>query len=142
MAQARDGDKVRVHYTGRLPDGTVIDSSRGRAPLEFTLGEGRVLPGVEEAVAGMSPGEQATVWVPPEKGYGPHREDLLLVVGRDRFPAHLELEVGQRLQMRREGEPPALVTVIEMSEADVTLDGNHPLAGQDLTFDLELLEIA
>lgn len=142
MAQARVGDRVRVHYTGRLIDGTVVDSSRGGAPLEFTLGEGRVILALEEAVAGMRPGEQTTVWVTPDKGYGPHRDDLLLVVGRERFPTHFDLEVGQRLRMRRQGVPPALVTVVEMSDDDVTLDGNHPLAGQDLTFDLELLEIA
>ena len=141
MAEARPGDRVRVHYTGRLIDGTVVDSTSGGSPLEFTVGAGRVLRGLEEAVEGMCPGEQTTVWVPPEKGHGPHRDELLLVVGRERFPA-FEPEVGQRLRMRRRGVPPAMVTVVDVSEADVTLDGNHPLAGQDLTFDLELVEIA
>lgn len=141
MAEAKRGDTVRVHYTGRFPDGTMFDSSEGRGPLEFTLGTGWAIRGFEEAVEGLRPGESTSVWVTPDQAYGPHRDDLMLVVDRHRFPPHIEPEIGQRLQMRREGQPAVLVTVADVDEEDVTLDGNHPLAGRDLTFDLELIEI-
>ena len=141
MRAARSGDRVRVHYTGRFPDGTTFDSSEGGEPLEFTLGTGWAIPGFEEAVQGLQPGESRSVWVTADQAYGPHREDLMLVVDRCRFPPHIEPEPGQRLQMRREGHPAVLVTVAEVDEEDVLLDGNHPLAGRDLTFDLQLVEI-
>lgn len=142
MAEARSGSTVRVHYTGRLPDGTLLHSTRDGEPLRFTLGEGEVLPGLEEAVEGMTPGEQKTVWMTPDMAYGPHRDDLVLTVSRGRFPEHIQPEPGQRLQMRRQGEPTVIVTVVDVLEEDVLLDGNHPLAGQDVTFELELLEIS
>jgi peptidylprolyl isomerase len=135
------GDTVRVHYTGRLPDGTVLDSTLGGDPLEFTLGRGEVIAGIEHAVEGMSPGESKSVWVTPDEAYGPHQEDLMLMVERSRFPAHISPEPGQRLRMRRQGVPPVLVTVVDVMDEDVLLDGNHPLAGRDLTFDLELIGI-
>ena len=142
MATARSGDTVRVHYTGRLDDGTVFDTSEGREPLEFALGTGQVIAGFDDAVEGMSPGETKTVWIPAVDAYGAHDEDLLLLVERDRFPPEMELELGQRLQMTRENEAPVLVTVADMLDEGIVLDANHPLAGRDLSFDLELVEIA
>ena len=135
------GDTVRVHYTGMLPDGTVLESSRGGDPLEFTLGRGEVIPGIEHAVEGMSPGESKMVWVTPDEAYGPHQDDLMLMVEKSRFPEHIHPEPGQRLRMRRQGVPPVMVTVVDVMDEEVILDANHPLAGRDLTFDLELVGI-
>ncbi|HEV2148204.1 MAG TPA: peptidylprolyl isomerase [Longimicrobiaceae bacterium] len=140
MAQAKSGDTVRVHYTGRLDDGTVFDSSQGREPLEFTLGAQQVIPGFEQAVDGLSPGEERTVEIPADRAYGPRRDEMMLTVGRDQFPPEVQPEVGQQLQMSQ-GEQVAVVTVAEVSDTDVTLDANHPLAGKDLTFDVRLVDI-
>lgn len=140
MAQAQAGDTVRVHYTGRLDDGVVFDSSQGSDPLEFTLGEGQVIAGFDRAVTGMSPGETQTVTIPVSDAYGERREEMVQTVGREQFPAHVEPEVGQRFQVSN-GQQMAVVTVTEVSADGVTLDGNHPLAGQDLTFELSLVEI-
>lgn len=141
MAEAKSGDTVRVHYTGRLDSGEVFDSSQGRDPLEFTLGTGQVIPGFEEAVTGMSPGEEKQVKIPADEAYGPRREEMMLVIGRDQLPEDIEPEAGQQLQMSQAGQD-LVVRVADVSDETVTLDANHPLAGQDLTFDLELVEIA
>ena len=142
MAQAKEGDRVKVHYTGRLDDGTVFDSSMITDPLEFTIGEREVIEGLEEAVVGMSPGESITVGVPPEKAYGHHRDDLMVTVGRDKFPADIQPEVGKQLELRRREDGETFpVTVTEVSESAVTLDANHYLVGKTLTFDVRLLEI-
>lgn len=141
MAEAKSGDTVKIHYTGRLEDGTVFDSSRERAPLEFTLGEGQVIPGVEDAVGGMGQGESKTARIPATEAYGPHREELVLVVGPDKFPENVEPDVGQRLQMQQPNGQAVAVTVTDVSDQGIQLDANHPLAGRDLTFDLELVEI-
>lgn len=138
MTQAQNGSTVRVHYTGRLEDGTVFDSSRGREPLEFTVGTGQVIRGFDDAVTGMRPGELKTVTIPAADAYGPHREELLLRVGRDQFPAGVEPQVGQQFQMSQ-GEQSFVVNVTEVHGENVTLDANHPLAGRDLRFDLELV---
>lgn len=140
MAQAKSGDTVRVHYTGRLDDGSVFDSSEGREPLEFVLGAQQVIPGFEEAVDGLSPGEERTVDIPADRAYGPRREEMVLTVDRDQFPDEIRPEVGQQLQMSQEGQV-AIVTVTGVSDREVTLDANHPLAGKDLTFDVQLVEI-
>ncbi|HEX2091826.1 MAG TPA: peptidylprolyl isomerase [Longimicrobiaceae bacterium] len=140
MAQAKAGDTVRVHYTGTLDGGEVFDSSRGREPLEFTLGAGQVIPGFDEAVAGMAPGEEKRVTIPSDEAYGPRRGDLVLVVDRGQFPEHLHPTVGQQYQMSQGGRE-FVVTVADVSEDAVVLDANHPLAGEDLTFDLRLVEI-
>lgn len=140
MAQARSGDTVRVHYTGRLEDGSVFDSSRGREPLEFVLGARQVIPGFEEAVDGLSPGEERTVSIPVDRAYGPRREEMVLVVGRDQLPDEIEPEVGQQLQMSQDGQV-AIVTITGVSDAEITMDANHPLAGKDLVFDVQLVEI-
>ncbi len=141
MTQAKMGDTVKVHYTGKLEDGTVFDTSTNRDPLQFTIGEGRVIPSFEQAVVGMNPGESKNTKIPADKAYGPHREELVLVIDRNQFPVDLNPEVGQRLQSRQADGRTIVVTVTDVSESSVTLDANHPLAGEDLTFDIRLLEI-
>lgn len=140
MAQAQQGNTVQIHYTGRLSDGTVFDSSSGRDPLEFTLGEGQVIPGFEQAVLGMSSGEQQTVTIPAAEAYGQSKDELVFDVPREQFPPDIDPQVGQRLQMQQGGQV-AVVVVKGVGDESVTLDANHPLAGQDLTFDLELVEV-
>lgn len=140
MQKATKGTTVQVHYTGKLGDGSVFDSSRGRDPLEFTVGSGQVIAGFDNAVDGMATGDSKTVTIPANDAYGERREDLLITVDRSQFPDTIEPEVGQQLQMTQEGQV-AVVTVADVSEANVTLDANHPLAGKDLIFDLELVEV-
>jgi peptidylprolyl isomerase len=142
MAQAKQGDTVKVHYTGTLADGTTFDSSAKDEPLEFTLGAGEVIPGFDLAVVGMSPGEHKTATVPADQAYGLYDEEQLMEVDRSQFPAGVEPQVGQRLQVKQDGGEPFGVVVTEVSDESVTLDANHPLAGQDLTFQIELVEIA
>jgi peptidylprolyl isomerase len=142
MPTARSGDTVRVHYTGRLDDGTVFDSSRERDPLEFQLGSGQVIAGFDEAVEGMATGESKSVRIPSAEAYGEHDEALLLRVPIEQFPPDMRPEIGQHLQLSRDGAEPVVVTVAEVSDDRVVLDANHPLAGRDLTFDLELVDIA
>jgi FKBP-type peptidyl-prolyl cis-trans isomerase 2 len=142
MQKAKDGDTVRVHYTGRLQDGGVFDTSVQREPLQFTLGKSKVIRGVQEAVAGMAVGESKTVELPPDKAYGMHRDDLVFEVGRNAIPPTIEPKVGQRLEYRQQDGGPAVpLTVRDVNEQTVTLDSNHPLAGKRLTFDLELVGI-
>ena len=138
--QARQGDTVRIHYTGTLADGSVFDSSEGREPLEFTLGGGQVIAGFDDAVTGMSVGEQKTVTIPADQAYGDRRDDLMLAVPRADFPPNISPEVGDQLQLG-DGGRTMVVTVREVSPDRVLLDANHPLAGEDLTFALELVEI-
>lgn len=140
MRKAQAGDTVRIHYTGTLEDGSVFDSSQGRDPLEFTLGSGQVIAGFDEGVTGMQQGEQKTITIPAAAAYGPHHEELVIRVGADELPEGLHPEVGQKLQMS-DGQQVMMVTVTAADEAGVTLDANHPLAGKDLTFALELVEI-
>jgi len=142
MAEAKDGDTVKVHYTGRLGDGTVFDSTRDRDPLEFTIGQGQIIPGFERAVLGMSEGQSKTAQVSAEQAYGVYREEMLVSVQLDRLPEGFEPEVGKRLQLRHSEGQWIGVVVAEVSGETVTLDANHPLAGQDLTFDIELMEVA
>jgi peptidylprolyl isomerase len=137
MTQAQLGDTVQVHYTGRLRDGTTFDSSTQRDPLEFTLGQGELIPGFEQAVLGMQPEDSKTVSIPSEQAYGPHRVELLISVNRQEFPTELQPHVGQRLQMTQ--NDPVMVTAV--TEVEVTLDANHPLAGQELIFDITLVAI-
>ena len=141
MAQAKAGDKVKVHYTGTLNDGTVFDTSMEREPLEFTLGEGQVIPGFEEAVMGMEPGATKNITLGPDEAYGAYNEEAVTDVPRDQIPPTIEPEVGMMLEVRLESGQPAHVIITEVTEAAVTLDGNHPLAGKELSFDLSLVEI-
>ncbi|MFO8007271.1 MAG: peptidylprolyl isomerase [Candidatus Brocadiia bacterium] len=141
MATAQQGDTVKVHYKGTLEDGTVFDESAERGPLEFTIGEGEIIPGFEQAVVGMSPGETQSVSIAAAQAYGPHNEQLVGQIERTDLPDDLEPEIGQRLEMRSEEGQPFVVQITEVGEETVTLDGNHPLAGEDLNFQIELLEI-
>jgi peptidylprolyl isomerase len=140
MAQAKQGDTVRVHYTGTLESGEEFDSSRGGDPLTFTVGAGTVIPGFDEAVAGMQVGEEKRVTIEPEDAYGPRREELTLRVPREELPADLQLHEGAQLRMEQ-GDQVMIVTVRELDEESVTLDANHALAGEALTFDLRLVDI-
>jgi peptidylprolyl isomerase len=140
MTHPRSGDTVRVHYTGRLDDGRVFASSKAQEPLELTVGQGTLLPSVEETLTRMEPGEERTVTIPAERAYGPHQPELVLAVDRAEFPEDIEPEVGQKLRVRQ-GDEVVVVRIAEVSDEEVTIDANHPLAGQNLTFDLELVEI-
>jgi peptidylprolyl isomerase len=142
MTQAKKGDKVKVQYTGKLEDGTVFSSATHEEPLQFTIGEGQILPGFEQAVIGMNPGESRTVQIAPENGYGPRLEELVVVIDRERLPNQMDPALGERLQIRQTDGRTIAVTVTDVSPSTVTLDANHPLAGKDLTFDIRLLEFA
>lgn len=142
MSQAKQGDKVKVHYTGKLKDGTVFDSSAERDPLEFELGAKQMIPGFENAVEGMNLEENKTVTIPSDEAYGPHREDMIVDVPREQIPEHIEPEVGKGLQIRQQDGRNLSVTIAEVTDDTVRLDGNHPLAGQDLTFDIQLVAIS
>ncbi|MGC9443446.1 MAG: FKBP-type peptidyl-prolyl cis-trans isomerase [Candidatus Methanospirareceae archaeon] len=141
MVEAKTGDTVKVHYRGKLGDGTIFDNSFDREPLEFTIGAGRLIPGFEQAVIGMVPDESKTITIPKDQAYGPYREELVMELGRDKIPDDMEIERGQQVQVRQEDGRVFPVMVTEVSESGVTLDANHPLAGQDLTFELLLVEI-
>jgi peptidylprolyl isomerase len=140
MREAQDGDRVAVHYTGKFTDGSVFDSSQGQEPLRFTIGAQEVIPGFERAVIGMSPGQTKTQTIPSDQAYGPHSDEMVLAIDRKEFPSDLELEVGRRLKLNQEGQN-MIVTITDVNESSITLDANHPLAGQDLVFDIELVEI-
>ena len=141
MAQAKDGDNVKIHYKGKLDDGSVFDSSEGKDPLEFKVGEGNIIPGVEEAVVGMAPEETKEATIPPEKAYGEYRDDMVIEVDRSQFPEHITPELGQQLELKQSEGENIVVTVTNVGEEKVTLDANHPLAGKDLTFEITLQEI-
>jgi FKBP-type peptidyl-prolyl cis-trans isomerase 2 len=140
--EAQQNDTVKVHYTGKLSDGTVFDSSREREPLEFQLGQGQVIPGFEEAVIGMNPGETKTATLAPDDAYGQHRDDMVTDVSRSDLPEDLKPEVGQQLQARNSAGQTIPVRVVDVGDESVKLDANHPLAGQTLTFDIELVDVA
>lgn len=140
MALAKQGDTVRVHYTGTLDDGKEFDSSRGLDPLTFVLGTGSVIQGFDDAVTGMAVGDEKRVTIPAEEAYGARRDELTLQLPRAELPPDLELEEGTQLRMEQ-GHESIVVTVRELDDETVTLDANHPLAGEALTFDLRLVEI-
>ncbi len=138
---AKQGDTVKVHYTGKLKDGTVFDSSRERDPLEFKIGSGSLIAGFENGVIGMAPGDSKTLEINPEEGYGERRDDLTVTVEKERLPENINVEVGQALRMERENGSTIDVVVSDVGEAEVTLDANHPLAGKTLLFEVELVEV-
>jgi peptidylprolyl isomerase len=142
MAEAKTNDTVKVHYTGRLTDGTVFDSSLEREPLEFTIGQKSVIPGFEEGIIGMAIGDTKTVSIASQDAYGPYLEDLIGTIRRTQIPPDIELKVGTILQMQGPNGEATLVMVKALNDESVTLDANHPLAGKDLTFEINLLEIA
>jgi len=141
MSQAKSGDTVHVHYTGKLGDGSVFDSSEGRDPLSFELGKGMVVPGFEKAVTGMEVGEQKTVTFPSEEAYGPRLDQLTFTVPRDNLPEGYDPKEGEMLRMETRDGRQMDVVVTGADEESVQLDANHPLAGHDLTFDVELVKI-
>ncbi|HAJ64940.1 MAG TPA: peptidylprolyl isomerase [Cyanobacteria bacterium UBA8543] len=142
MVQAKPGDTVKIHYTGKLDDGTVFDSSVSREPLEFTLSGGQVIPGFDQAVVGMSPGETKTQKIPMDQAYGPYREEMVVEIAREQMPPDLQPEVGQQLQIQQANGQTVPVMVTVVTDSTVTLDANHPLAGEDLTFDIQLVEVS
>ena len=141
MSAAKSGDFVHVHYTGRLEDGTVFDTSQNRDPLSFQLGEGQVIPGFEQAVEGMAVGETKTEVIPSEHAYGPRLEQLNFSVPWENLPEGYEPQVGEILRMETRDGREMDVVVTETDEDSVKMDANHPLAGQQLTFDIELVKL-
>lgn len=141
MSNAKTGDIVRIHYTGMLADGETFDSSRDRDPLEFKLGSGQVIAGFDSAVSGMAAGEVKNVEIPSAQAYGPHNPDGRQIFPRDRMPSDVPVEIGTRLQLQSPNGQPLMVTVADVTDNQVVLDANHPLAGKDLTFEIELVEI-
>lgn len=141
MTQAKSGDTVRIHYTGTLQDGSVFDSSEGRDPLEFQLGSGQVIPGFDEGVSGMEVGEKKTIEIPCDQAYGPINPAAMQDVPRAEIPDHIPLDLGTQLQVQAGNGQTMMVVVANVTDETVTLDANHPLAGKDLTFALELVEI-
>lgn len=141
MTQAKHGDMVKIHYTGRLEDGTVFDTSIDREPLQIKIGENQVIQGFEKAIIGMNLDESKTVTIPSDEAYGPYREEMLLDIPKNEFPPNIQPEIGQQLELRQENDQAIIVTVSKISESNVTLDANHPLAEEDLTFDIQLIEI-
>ena len=140
-AVAKEGDTVKVHYTGSLDDGTVFDSSVNRDPFQFTVGAGQVIAGFDEAVLGMQVGQSRTVVIPAAEAYGPYREDLLITLTREEFPLDKEPVLGQRMSAYLDSGQQVVAEVIDVTETSVTLDANHHLAGEDLTFEIELVAI-
>lgn len=141
MTQAKSGDTVRIHYTGTLDDGTQFDSSAGGEPLEFALGGGQVIPGFDSAVDGMAVGENKTVTIAPDEAYGQRHEQLVQQVSRDALPDDMEPAVGMHLQSQSPDGQIMNLVVTEVADDTITVDANHPLSGQALTFDIELVEI-
>jgi peptidylprolyl isomerase len=141
MSQAKHGDNVKIHYDGSLDDGTRFDSSVGRDPLEFTLGSGQVIPGFDNAVAGMAVGEKKSIRIPSEEAYGEHSDELIQQVPKSALPEELEVSIGMPLQATGpEGEVVNMM-VIEINDDSIQVDANHPLAGKALNFDIELVEL-
>lgn len=141
MATVKQNDAVRIHYVGKLEDGTVFDSSEGRPPLEFIVGNGEVIEGLEQGVVGMKIGETKTISIPPELGYGQYMKERVFEMERRKMPGNFNIEAGLRLQMYRADGMPIMVTVVGISEDTLTMDANHPLAGKTLIFETTLLEI-
>lgn len=141
MAVIKDGDTVSIHYTGTLLDGSVFDRSDGRDPLEFQVGSGQIITGLDEALPGMAVGDTKKVQIPVEKAYGPINPEMQQAVPREGIPPEIPLDIGTQLHMQSPSGQPMPVTVIAVDEATVTLDANHALAGKDLTFDIEIVSI-
>jgi len=141
LAKAKNGDTVKVCYSVKLDDGTEIDSSNEDEYLEFTIGDGKVIPGFEKALVGMNPGESKTINIPKEEAFGQYHKEMVEVVDLNKFPDHLIPEIGQRLEIPQVNDQKIIVTVTEVTESKVTLDANHPLAGKELTYNIQLIEI-
>jgi len=138
----KKGDRVKVHYTGKLNDGSIFDSSEGREPLEFTLGSGATIRGFENAVYGMDIGQSKTVTIPSAEAYGEYKDGLVIIFDRDQLPSGMSPRVGDQLQMQTPSGGATIVTVTATSDKNITIDANHPLAGKDLTFEIRLVEVS
>ncbi|MDI6801929.1 MAG: peptidylprolyl isomerase [Thermodesulfovibrionales bacterium] len=141
MTTVTDGNTIVIHYTGKLEDGTVFDSSEGGNPLEFVVGEGEVIPGLEQGVIGMAKGETKVITIPSELAYGPREEERVFEFPKDRIGENIDLEIGQQMQMFRADGMPVMAMIIDKSETAYKMDCNHPLAGKTLIFETRLLEI-
>jgi len=142
MSKVKDGDTVKVHYTGQLENGDVFDSSREREPLEFVIGSGNVIPGFENGIIEMEVGDTKRITISPDEGYGERREELVVKVPKEEFPDHITPAVGQQLQIKQGDGDILNVNITGLDSESVTLDANHPLAGHTLLFDVELMEIS
>jgi FKBP-type peptidyl-prolyl cis-trans isomerase 2 len=142
MSVANKGNSVKVHYTGKLEDGTVFDSSANREPLQFTLGDGNMIKGFDIAVQGMTVGDEKSVTIPCVEAYGEKREDMMLDIPLGEVPPHIKPEIGMELSLQNQSGQPVPVKVTNIDQEKITLDANHPLAGKDLIFDITLVEIA
>ena len=141
MQQVKNGDVVKVHYTGKLTNGEQFDSSEGREPLEFTVGGGQMIKGFDDAMPGMSIGQKKTINILPGDAYGERDKDAIIEFPKENVPEEMQLEIGMQLQLRNENGQPFPVTVSQIKDDVVILDGNHALAGEELIFDIELVEI-
>ncbi|MBI2412254.1 MAG: peptidylprolyl isomerase [Deltaproteobacteria bacterium] len=141
MAQAKKGDHVKVHYKGTLEDGSEFDASFNREPIEFTLGEGMLLPRFEQAVEGMDEGETRNIKIPAEEAYGPYFQDLVIEFEKEQFPPDLDPKIGEHLELQQEDGSSTVVKIVSISGDKVSLDANHPLAGKDLLFEIRLLAV-
>jgi peptidylprolyl isomerase len=141
MASAEKGTTVTVNYTGKLPDGRVFDTTIGHQPIDFVVGDGRVLKGFEKSVIGMSPGDSKTVQLPPEDCYGPKRDELIVSVAREEIPSDMQLEVGQQVNVTSADRQQFPARIMHVDDSKVVLDANHPLAGETLTFEISVLEV-
>ena len=141
MSEVKSGDKVAIHYTGSLTDGSVFDSSEGREPLEFTVGSGQIIPGLDAALPGMKVGDKKKVTIAPADAYGDHNPEGVLEVPKSQLPDDMPLEIGTQLEMRSPDGRSAPVTIIAVGDDTVTMDSNHFLAGKELVFDFELMKI-
>ena len=141
MTQAKQGDTVQIHYTGTLTDGTVFDSSQGRDPLEFEVGSGMIIPGLDAAIPGMAVGDTKTVEVPSDQAYGPQHPEARQPIPRSQLPDDIPQEVGTRLQMQRPDGQVVNVVIADVTDTEIVIDANHPLAGKDLTFEIEVVDV-
>jgi len=141
MSVATKGNTVKVHYTGKLKDGTIFDSSKDKEPLEFIIGDGKMIKGFDVAVEGMKVGDDKSITIPSDEAYGEKREDMMLDVPLDQVPAEIKPEVGMDLSIQNQQGQPTPVKVVHVDESKITLDANHPLAGQDLVFDINLVDV-
>src|SRR5690625_6759122 len=142
LSKVKKGDTVKVHYTGTLKNGEIFDSSQNKEPLEFTMGQGQLIPGFEKAVENLEVGESTTVNIPSEEAYGKLRDELISSVPKNQLPADITPELGMQLQVNQENGQPVPVRIVEITDENLTLDANHPLAGEDLTFEIKLIEVA
>ncbi|MFC5585536.1 peptidylprolyl isomerase [Nitratireductor kimnyeongensis] len=141
MSQVKSGDVVRIHYTGKLADGTQFDSSAGREPLEFKVGSGQIIPGLDRQIQGMKQGESGTLNIPAAEAYGARDENQVQAVPRSALPTEMDVQVGSNLQATTQEGNQISLTVVGVGDDEITVDANHPLAGHDLIFDIEVIEI-